>query len=138
MRRQIDYNTLSKYSISLTNTKKKLFSSQSFATIFPYASLLVPFKKRKVLHNILKYIIGNYNTSARITAQLLTPLMLCAFVLYMSGTVYFFFLLSSFKYVFQYFLSKLLLCVVIIVMCVAIRKLLAPYGRKQVQLQNVC
>ena len=34
------------------------------------------------------YIIGHYNPSVRITAQLLTPLMLCAFILYVSFGTY--------------------------------------------------
>ena len=34
------------------------------------------------------YIIGHYNPSVRITAQLLTLLMLCALILYVSGGTY--------------------------------------------------
>ena len=34
---------------------------------------------------LLIYIIGHYNLSVRITAQLLTQLMLCALILYVSG-----------------------------------------------------
>ena len=34
------------------------------------------------------YIIGHYNPSVRITAQLLTPLMLCVLILYESGGTY--------------------------------------------------
>ena len=36
------------------------------------------------------YIIGLYTPSVRITAKLLTPLMLCALILYVSGGTYFF------------------------------------------------
>ena len=34
------------------------------------------------------YIIGHYNPSVRITAQHLTPLILCALILYVSGGTY--------------------------------------------------
>ena len=34
------------------------------------------------------YIIGHYNPSVRNTAQLLTPLMLCALILYLNGGTY--------------------------------------------------
>ena len=46
-----------------------------------------------IYYTILKlylhtHIIGHYNPSVRITALLLTPLMLCAFILYVSGGTY--------------------------------------------------
>ena len=46
------------------------------------------FKKNEAyVNNILLYIIGQYNPSARITAWLLT-LMLCVLILYASGSNY--------------------------------------------------
>ena len=42
----------------------------------------------KLLPYIHAYIINHYNPSVCITAQLLTPLMLCALILYVSGQTY--------------------------------------------------
>ena len=36
----------------------------------------------------VQYIIGHYHPSVRITTQLLTPFMLCALILYVSGWNY--------------------------------------------------
>ena len=37
---------------------------------------------------IATYIIGHYNPSVRITTWLLTPLMLCVLILYITGGTY--------------------------------------------------
>ena len=44
--------------------------------------------KKKFSVRIHMYIIGHYNPSNRITAKLITPLLLCALIFYMSGGTY--------------------------------------------------
>ena len=50
--------------------------------------LLCAEMKKKKYFCCDSYIIGHYNLSVRISAQLLTPLMLCALILYVSGGAY--------------------------------------------------
>ena len=54
----------------------------------PKFKFLRPKMVSSTLHNRLLNIIHNCNSLVRITADLLTPLMLCALILYVSGETY--------------------------------------------------
>ena len=84
------YKRQSSYMLIITNLRQQslvVFGShtQSYKGQYTHYKRLFGAAYEAMASLAHTYIIGHYNPSVRITAQLLTPLMLCALILYVSG-----------------------------------------------------